>query len=232
MRYVSLFILLCLGISGSGVAAQQNKTVVELYTSQGCSSCPPADALLTQLAGRDDVIALALHVDYWDYIGWRDIFGDPKFTARQHSYARAAGAATIYTPQMVVGGQDHVIGSKPMAVMDLLAQHRKVAPVVRLSATRAGQMVQVSAPAAIGNPGDMVVQLVRYLPDQTVSIERGENAGKSIKYSNIVRDWQTIARWDGTTSLSLTAQADGPESVVVIIQRDGHGPILAAVELP
>ncbi len=100
-----------------------NPVVVELFTSQGCSSCPPADAILGDLAGRDDVIALALHVDYWDYIGWKDTFADPSYTKRQRAYARVAGARNIYTPQMVVGGMDHLVGVRPMELSDLIERH-------------------------------------------------------------------------------------------------------------
>ena len=96
--------------------------VVELYTSQGCSSCPPADALLEQLAARDDVIALSLHVDYWDYLGWQDAFANPAFTKRQRGYAARAGSSMIYTPQMVIGGRDHIVGTKGMELSDLIAK--------------------------------------------------------------------------------------------------------------
>lgn len=211
--------------------AQDNKVVVELYTSQGCSSCPPADALLHDLAGRSDVIALALHVDYWDYLGWKDNFGSPAFTARQHGYARAASATTVYTPQMVIGGRDHVIGSKAMEVMDHIVRHRSAPDPVAITLTRNGGNVQINARSNGGRLGNMIVQVVRYTPEETVAIRRGENAGKSISYNNIVTRWDTVSTWDGASPLAINAPAVGAEPIVVIIQNERHGPILAAAEL-
>ena len=224
--------LALIGAFGANAAlAQDNKVVVELYTSQGCSSCPPADALLAELAGRNDVIALALHVDYWDYLGWKDKFGSPAFTRRQHGYAQAASAATVYTPQMVIGGEDHVIGSKTMEVMDHIAAQRGAADLVSLQAVRTGDRVQINAQPKSAGLGNMVVQLVRYRPEETVGIQRSENAGKSISYVNIVTSWQAFARWDGSAPLDIVTEAKGSDPVVVIVQRDHFGPIIAAVEL-
>lgn len=218
-------------IGAAPVAAQDNKVVVELYTSQGCSSCPPADALLHDLAGRSDVIALALHVDYWDYLGWKDNFGSPNFTARQHGYARAAHATTVYTPQMVIGGKDHVIGSKAMEIMDYVAQHRSAADQIAMTLTRNGDVVQINARSNAGPLGDLIVQVVRYTPEETVAITRGENAGKTISYNNIVHMWDEVGHWDGSRPLAIAAPAKGSDPIVVIIQADRHGPILAAAEI-
>ena len=108
----------------AGIAAAESRpVVVELFTSQGCSSCPPADAFLHELSQRDDVIALALHVDYWDYIGWKDIFAQPAFTKRQKAYAKAGGRRSVYTPQMIIGGQDHVVGTHEENASALIQQH-------------------------------------------------------------------------------------------------------------
>jgi hypothetical protein len=205
--------------------------VIELYTSQGCSSCPPADALLEELAARDDVIALALHVDYWDYIGWKDTFARPLFTQRQKGYARAAGHRTIYTPQMVIAGEDHVVGYRPMDLADLIEAHRgrPVAAVIRLSRNGAEVTVDIAAAPALGGPA--VVQLVRFEPVQTVEIGHGENAGRTIVYANVVTEWTRLAEWDGGTALRLTAPAAGPAPLAVILQRRDFGPILAAAAL-
>ena len=210
-------------------AAQDGPVVVELYTSQGCSSCPPADAMLHDLADRDDVIALALHVDYWDYIGWKDIFGRPENTQRQHAYARAANATTVYTPQMVFNGQDHVVGSRPMQVMDALQAQLARGQSFDVSLQRSGDQVTIRASA--GPRGDYVVQLVRYTPRATVDIRRGENAGRTISYANIVTNWETLGSWDGRTPLYATADAPGDDAVVVLVQQIGHGPIRGAAEL-
>ena len=229
MRYL-LSILSFLGFfQVTQAVAQDGPVVVELYTSQGCSSCPPADAMLHDLAKRDDVIALALHVDYWDYIGWKDVFGRPENTERQHAYARAANAATVYTPQMVIGGVAHVIGSRPMQVMDAIQAQSARGQSVEVSLTRRGENVVIAADA--GRRGDYVVQLVRYTPEQTVSIRRGENAGKNLSYANIVTSWDVIERWDGRSALLIEATASGESPVVVIVQQSTSGPIVGAAEL-
>ena len=211
-------------------AAQSGPVVVELYTSQGCSSCPPADELLGKLAKRDDVLALSLHVDYWDYIGWKDIFASPQYTDRQHAYARAAGKRMVYTPQMVIAGQDHVIGTKPGDVSRLLKSHAKTPSPVQLAISKNGDQLVIQAQAD-GGTGKMVVQLVRFVDGETVQIKRGENAGRALSYHNIVTHWSVLKNWNGAKPLTLTADVTGDESVAVIVQRVAHGPILAAARL-
>lgn len=225
-------IMTALALSGAitmSPAAADSPVVVELYTSQGCSSCPPADALLHDLAKRDDVIALALHVDYWDYIGWKDSFASPDYTARQHAYARAQSATTIYTPQMVIAGADHVVGSRPLQVMDIIAAKQAQGPDVDVTLNAGDGTVQIEAQAR--QAGDYVVQLVRYAPEETVSITRGENAGRELSYANVVKSWQVLGRWDGAEALSLSAQATGDDPIVVLVQMAGHGPIVGAAQL-
>lgn len=216
-------------ITASQATAENGPVVIELYTSQGCSSCPPADAMLHDLAQRDDVIALALHVDYWDYIGWKDVFGRPENTARQHAYARAAKVAMVYTPQMVIGGVDHVIGSRPMQVMDALQAQIRQGNSFDVYLTRRGENVIINA--APGARGDYVVQLVRYIPEATVSIARGENAGQDLNYTNIVTSWDVVGRWDGRSALALETAAPGESPIVVIVQSAANGPIVGAAEL-
>ncbi len=215
---------------GAGAAvAEDHPIVLELYTSQGCSSCPPADEMMHKLDERADVIPLALHVDYWDYIGWKDSFASPAHTQRQRAYARAAGSRAIYTPQMIIGGKDHVIGTKPMEVADLLRIHASQAPVVDVDLSREGSRLRIEAVAEV--PQQMVVQLVRYRPLSEVSIKRGENAGRTLTYANVVTDWQVIAEWDGRGPLQKVTQIEGEAPVVVIVQRSGHREILAADRL-
>ena len=214
--------------SGAAVSAD-TPVVIELYTSQGCSSCPPADAFLHDLAKRDDVIALALHVDYWDYIGWKDSFANPAYSARQHAYAAAADAATVYTPQMVIDGQTHVVGSRTMEVMDAVQAHREQKNAVTVELAKQSDAVDIVASPS--EAGDYLVQLVRYVPQQTVDIGRGENAGRVLSYANVVTSWEAIGRWDGQAPLTLRAAAPGDESIVVIIQRGGNGAIVGAAQL-
>ena len=208
-----------------------NQVVVELFTSQGCSSCPPADAILSDLAPSDDVIALALHVDYWDYLGWKDEFADPRNTRRQKSYARVAGARTVYTPQMVVGGKDHLVGVRPVELMDLIERHAANPAPVLLSLSRSGDKIDISATAAGRLPNGAVIQLVRYTPRASVDIRGGENGGRTITYANIVRSWEAVGEWDGSAPLSLSVPVRGGDPVVVILQEPGPGPILAAARL-
>lgn len=225
---IAMAVALISALTGAGRA--DTPVVVELYTSQGCSSCPPADALLTEISDRDDIIALALHVDYWDYLGWADGFADPAFTQRQRDYARAAGKRMIYTPQMVIGGQDHIVGHKPQDLRAALRAHAAKRSPVSLVVSRQGDIVDIAAEAEQGT-GPMVVQLVRYTPEQSVAIRRGENAGRNIVYSNIVTRWQNLADWNGYQALSLRAEVTGNQPLVVIIQSEGHGAILAAERL-
>ncbi|NDV01042.1 DUF1223 domain-containing protein [Pseudoroseicyclus tamaricis] len=217
-------------LAASAAEAQDAPVVVELYTSQGCSSCPPADALLQQLAGRDDVIALALHVDYWDYIGWEDSFAQPGFTERQRRYAHAAGANAIYTPQFVIGGQHHVIGARTMELMDNMRAAAAQTEDMGLQVSREGDVVTITA-EALESPHPLIVQLVRYTPQESVDILHGENAGRSLTYANIVTDWAILGEWDGAGPLHLEAQVTGDEPLVAILQEPGPGRICAAVRL-
>lgn len=220
----------------AGTAARADDTVhpvvVELFTSQGCSSCPPADAMLNELAGRADVIPLALHVDYWDYLGWTDEFADPAFTKRQKAYARVAGARSIYTPQMVVDGSEHLVGVRPMELADLIRAHGAKPSPVELTLTREGDgQVRINAVATGAFPDAAVVQLVRYRPSATVTIAQGENAGRTITYSNIVESWAPLGDWDGTADYQAVADLPGDAAAAVIVQEVGPGEILAAETL-
>ncbi len=220
-------------IAAGTVQAQEQErlVVVELYTSQGCSSCPPADDIFAELTRRPGVLPLALHVDYWDYIGWKDIFAQPAFTDRQKSYARAAGSRTIYTPQIVVGGVDHIVGAKAMQIVDLIEAHAALEDRAILRLTRSGDLIEIRAEAREGLSAPVIVQLVRYLPEETVLIERGENAGRTITYANIVTDWRRLGEWTGEAPLAMEAQAPGEQPTAVILQHEGPGEIIAAAAL-
>lgn len=216
------------------VAAQDTgPVVVELFTSQGCSSCPPADALLRELAARDDVLPLALHVDYWDYIGWADSFAIPAHTERQRGYARTAGRDMVFTPQMIVMGQQSVVGARSMKLAELILQHMQHPPVISLSIVDGGagpgvELRPVGAPVA----GPLDVLVVRYAPLRRVEITRGENAGRTLDYANVVEGWERLGQWDGATPLRLELEAlTGDQRAAVLVQRAGHGPILAAARV-
>ncbi|MGL5010093.1 MAG: DUF1223 domain-containing protein, partial [Paracoccaceae bacterium] len=189
---------LCLAAIGSTASAQSKPVVVvELYTSQGCSSCPPADDFMAELVADPNVIALALHVDYWDYIGWKDEFAHAAFTDRQKDYARAISSRTIYTPQFIVNGMDRIEGVNPEAVQSFVRMHLEVPPEVTLALQRDGDKLVIRAAALGVVSAPLEVNLVRYTPQETVSIERGENAGKTVTYYNIVTEFTALGTWDG-----------------------------------
>jgi hypothetical protein len=222
--------------AGALLAEGDQTVVVELFTSQGCSSCPPADDYLGHLANDPDVIALALHVDYWDYIGWTDQFGSPQFTARQKAYARAEGNNTIYTPQMIVNGAERVEGSDPEKVETDIRRHMSQPRTVALTLTRDVAMLTIKAEAKAALPGPLTVQLVRYHPSETAAIGYGENAGKVMEYHNIVTEWRVLGEWTGEAPLELTTPAVGDDPIVVILQAaavgaKGPGVIAAAAAL-
>ena len=230
IRATGFIAALWLGLSTQAFA-NDNPVVVELYTSQGCSSCPPADAFFHEtLSGRDDVIALALHVDYWDYLGWKDHFANPEFSKRQRNYARAAGHRSVYTPQMIIGGEDHVVGTHPSEVKKLIDTHKKASSPVDVRIEKKGGRFVIEAEAN-GETGPMVIQIVRYRPLETVAIKRGENAGRELSYSNIVESWDVVAEWDGKKPIRLRAPARGDLPVVAIVQGREHGRIMAAARL-
>lgn len=228
-----LRVILCAALCCATPAMSQDSPVlVELFTSQGCAACPPADKLLETLADRDDVIALALHVDYWDYIGWTDSFGQTMFSDRQKTYARVKGRASVYTPQMIIGGMDEVKGSSRAQVMGTIATHlgMGVSPngVTVTLTPGEGQSLTIEATARDGLRFAADVQIVRYRDAERVDILAGENAGRSVTYRNIVTSWSRLDTWDGRQTFRHTMQVDGYDPVVVVIQEQGQGPILAA----
>ncbi len=210
------------------LVAQDAPVVVELFTSQGCASCPPADRLLRDLARRDDVIALALHVDYWDYIGWKDPFARPDHAERQRGYARIAGRNMIYTPQMIVNGHDDVVGARAKEISELIEKYQAQSPVARLQAARGDGRLSIRAQALHRLPAPLSVQVVRYTPQHRTEITRGENAGQVLDYANVVDDWQVIGQWDGTSPLETSTPVQGPRPAVVLLQYPGPGAIAAA----
>lgn len=222
--------------------------VVELFTSQGCSSCPPADDMLADLADRDDVLALSWHVDYWDYLGWADDFARPEFTRRQQAYAHQSGERAIYTPQMIVGGSDTLIALRPAELMGLVQGQMARPPVVLVSSSEQGDgngyRIELTPRGAIRDP--VAIILVRYAPSRMVTIKAGENRGIALNYRNVVLAAERVAEWDGRAPLRMTVKPD-PQSGdafpsdtrhAILAQelgsgdaRAASGPILAAIRL-
>jgi hypothetical protein len=209
------------------LATDPNPVVVELYTSQGCSSCPPADKFLGELAQRRDVLALAFHVDYWNYIGWQDPFSSPAATERQRTYGNFLELRAIYTPQMVIDGTVHEVGSDRGAVASAIknaARAQKI-PVTLLNDEN-GFRVHIGA----GDPGTRArVWLVEYDPEATTDVKRGENAGKELVEYNIVQAWRVIGTWDGSATEIVLPQAETDAGAcAVIVQEDPIGAIYGA----
>ncbi len=212
------------GIAPAARAASK-PVVLELFTSQSCSSCPPADALLGQLTLRPDVIALAWHVDYWDHLGWRDKFSSRTATARQQAYARQLGGG-VFTPALVVDGAAVVVGSEHAAV-DAAIVSASVLPVtVRLS--RSADTIAVEIGTA---PGPFRVQRIVYDPEHATDVGAGENDGTRLREFRVVREVETLAEWDGTTR-RLTAKPPGPGQGLAILVQSSDLRILGAADLP
>ncbi len=212
--------------------AQQSPVVLELYTSQGCSSCPPADELLAELSRLDGVIALALHVDYWDYLGWKDSFADKAYTKRQKTYARALRQRTLFTPQMIVQGEEMVVGRDAATIFDRITEHRGRRAPLDLEISRNGDVLKVELEPLVSGIGPADVQVVEFNPADEVTIEAGENAGQSITYTNVVTNWQVVGRWDGVSETELTIEGVGAGPLAVIVQAAPQGAILNAAKLP
>lgn len=207
--------------------------VVELFTSEGCSSCPPADALLGELLQRQYVLPLSFHVDYWDYIGWKDRFADAAFTRRQYAYAEAQGSAMVYTPQMIVAGAIDVVGSDRAQVEKALkeAYTRNAMYKVKVMREDDGKVVAQFPEAPIGVPA--TVWLLTYQRSAESHVKAGENAGKKLMTYNVVRSLQKIGMWTGAaTEIELTldeqAKTAGPDACAIIANQAEHGPIVAA----
>jgi hypothetical protein len=204
--------------------AQSRPAVVELFTSEGCNSCPPAEAYIGELAARPDVLALAFHVDYWDDLGWRDRFGLSQSVERQHNYARALRLGGVYTPQVVIDGNTDYVGSNRGAIEKALREGRQ-GPAVALSLNPDEVSVRLEA----GPRGDVV--LVSYLRKAVTPIGRGENAGRTLAEYNIVRSVQALGHWDGTPQEFRAKLASLPRDatdVAVLVQAPGQGAIVAA----
>ncbi|KIN71866.1 DUF1223 domain-containing protein [Sulfitobacter guttiformis] len=225
---VALVLNICLAVPAG---AEQSPVVVELYTSQGCSSCPPADEIFSELDDRDDVIAIALHVDYWDYIGWKDEFGQPAHAVRQRAYAAKAGRNSIYTPEMIVNGTTDIVGAKPMALSKAIAEHQAKPLRTALLAQRNETALRIQAQVPTGSVVPMEIHVLRLFPAKNSEITRGENRGRIYTYKNIAHSWTVAGAWDGTAPLDMSVAIDGTDPVVVLVQEAGAGPIIASARL-
>jgi hypothetical protein len=213
-----------------GQAAETRPVLVELFTSQGCSSCPPADALLGALARRPGVLALAWHVDYWDGLGWKDRFSSPDATHRQYDYARRLGLDSVYTPQLVIDGTAEAVGSDAGAAdaaIKTAAARPVEGPSLAFAAAPDG-----AGRIEIGNGPTLPasVWLIGYDPMQTTPVGRGENAGRSLTEFQIVRRATRLGGWSGAAA-ALPLPAKEGEAELVVVEPDAPGPILALLAI-
>jgi len=202
-------------------------TVVELYTSEGCSSCPPAEAVLGELARREDVLALSFHVDYWDRLGWTDRLGDPAYSRRQRDYARLRGF-DVYTPQMVIDGRDDAIGSNRAAVESRLRGHQDRSAVTTIQLQRNPETVRV----ILGNSESAqqvsgFAWLLAYDAKQTTAIGSGENRGRTVTSFNVVRDLIPLGEWQGSSMAWTQAVPQHADRHLAVLLQAADGSILA-----
>ena len=244
LRAFAAPLVVALGLAGwsTPAAAQQPLIVVELFTSQGCNSCPPADAYLLDLMERqqrDGLLVLGYHVNYWDYLGWADIFAGEEMTSRQRDYVAPLDTRSMYTPQIVVGGRYDTVGSDRSAVEAAIAADRArplpgAPDAMWFSADEGGATLHVGSGAFTGRAD---IWLVMFGEREDVEIPRGENAGRRIVYGNVVRDIEHLGTWSGG-AVEIAVPAGlwkaNMDGCAAILQIGGQGPILAAarVDLP
>ena len=219
-------------------AQAEPRAVVELFTSQGCSSCPPADQIIGDLSKDPSVIALSMPIDYWDYLGWKDTLADSRFSARQRAYSRMRGDREVYTPQVVVNGSTHVIGSDRAGIETAIGKADKGTGVMSVPVTMSlsGKQINVSVAAskepAVSKGEVWICSIAKSVP---IAITRGENKGQQVTYHNVVRSLLKVGDWTGRpeswTVPIENLTRDGVDGAVVYIQdgsRERPGPMLGA----
>jgi hypothetical protein len=217
-----LFALVFLALGIAPLHADERPTVVELFTSEGCSSCPPADALLAELAGRPDVLALSFHVDYWDRLGWKDPFSSPEATRRQHGYAELLGLATVYTPQIVVDGRWQAVGSDRTEVEQALgsARHNRDDVPVAL-AVAPGRAKITMGPGGGGVAATLL--LIGFDRRHVTAVARGENGGRTLSHVDVVRSIEEVAQFDGRArAVEIPIRMPGDRIAAILQARDGR----------
>jgi hypothetical protein len=223
-------------------AHAEPRAVVELFTSQGCSSCPPADKVLGELAKDPSVIALSLPIDYWDYLGWKDTLADSRFSARQKAYSHMRGDRDVYTPQVIVNGAAHVIGSDRARIEGAIKDTGKTGAVMSVPVTMTLSGKQLTVSVAAGKettPAQGEVWLCSVSKAVPISISRGENRGREVIYHNVVRNILKVGEWNGSSeswTVPLdSVMRDGIDAAAVLVQdgsRDKPGPMLGAAFTP
>lgn len=233
-KRAALLALICMGLelgSAGDLRAQSSSprgpAVVELYTSQGCSSCPPADALLGELSQMPSVLALSFHVDYWDSLGWRDHFALPMARERQRRYVERLGLSSAFTPQVVVDGRSSFVGSDKRRILAAMAESRNTIPI-NVEVAR-GELT-VTVPERQDHER-YDVSLIAYLPQAATNIGRGENSGRTLREFNIVRQFRSLGVWNGEERVFRAPVDSFPADatrVAVLLQRAEQGPIVGS----
>jgi hypothetical protein len=234
---VALSLAVIASALSAGAVHAEPRAVIELFTSQGCSSCPPADQLAGELARDPSIIVMSLPIDYWDYLGWKDTLALPGHTNRQRAYARTRGDREVYTPQVVVNGSVHVLGSDKSAIENAIVQTDKQPGTLSLPVTVsvANGQVSASVPASNGAAAKGEVWLCPITKDVPVTIGRGENTGHTVTYHNVVRRWIKLGDWNGTArTFTLPVRDIGAsdiDTVAVVVQsgtKEAPGAMLGA----
>jgi hypothetical protein len=208
--------------------------VLELFTSQGCSSCPAADVVLAELAERPDVLALSFNVDYWDHLGWKDTLANPKSAKRQRYYAKARGDGQVYTPQAIVNGVGHIVGSDRSRIERAIAESASSARV-SLSIQRSGDQLLIDVGAGPGAGSEWTLWLGFIARRREVMVKRGENVGRTLTYTNVVRDATAVGVWTGAPLAvridPRSAMPSDADTVAAILQLGMSGPIIGGAKL-
>ena len=233
MRFLIGIVFLSHMVAMSSSGAVAGPVLVELYTSQGCSSCPPADRFLTKLAKRDDVIALGMHVDYWDYIGWKDEHALAEFTPRQSAYnKRLMSPFRLVTPQIILHGVAQFAGGQIREVPDMVDDLSSKPEPVEFVVSRVDDSLTIRLePKEQGRAictTSCIVFLAEIIPEVSVSIQRGENRGRTILYTNVVTSWTRTMTWNGQKAKQLSGPVDSTAHLVAVLQDGATGPVIAA----
>jgi hypothetical protein len=241
-RSASAPLVAALVLAACGIARAEPRALLELFTSQGCSSCPAADKLLGELANDSSVVALSVPIDYWDYLGWKDTLASPAHSARQRAYAHVRGDRQVYTPQVVVNGAMHVLGSDRAAIERTIAQTDQKPSVMSLPVqlTVNGRNLAITVKAKDGDHTGGEVWLCPLSRIVQVAIDRGENRGRTITYHNVVRRWVKLGDWAATDAtwtvpLSEITKTGDADAAAVIVQEgtaDKPGVILGTAFAP
>jgi hypothetical protein len=215
--------ILASAIVTSSVARAEPRAVIELFTSQGCSSCPAADKLAGELARDPSLVVMSLPIDYWDYLGWKDTLAIPGHSKRQKAYSKARGDREVYTPQVVVNGLTHVLGSDKSAIENAIGEtHKQNVLALRVGLSVSGDQISVSVPATKNGPAKGEIWLCPITRNAEVTIERGENKGHSVIYHNVVRRWVKLGEYTGAARTFAVPKHDvtavGGDAVAVVVQ--------------